>query len=84
MGVDSEPLAIEAAKDLFPDLRFELADVTRLPFEDDSQDKAVAADLVEHLDDETFAGMLGEVRRVLVPEGRSPSTRPTRSTSSSA
>ena len=66
VGVDSEPLAIEAAADLFPDLRFELADVTRLPFEDDSQDKAVAADLVEHLDDATFAAMLAEVKRVLV------------------
>ena len=69
VGVDSEPLAIEAATDLFPDLRFELADVTRLPFADASLDKAVAADLVEHLDDATFAGMLGEVRRVLVPGG---------------
>src|SRR4051812_13112868 len=35
VGVDSEPLAIEVATDLFPDLRFELADVTLLPFEDD-------------------------------------------------
>ena len=69
VGVDSEPLAIEAATGLFPDLRFELADVTRLPFEDDSLDKAVAADLVEHLDDATFAGMLGEVKRVLRPGG---------------
>jgi SAM-dependent methyltransferase len=69
VGVDSEPLAIEAATDLFPGLRFELADVTRLPFDDASLDKAVAADLVEHLDDATFAGMLTEVRRVLVPGG---------------
>jgi SAM-dependent methyltransferase len=69
VGVDSEPLAIEAANDLFPDLRFELADVTRLPFDDASLDKAVAADLVEHLDDATFAGMLAEVKRVLVPGG---------------
>lgn len=69
VGVDSGPLAIEAARGLFPDLRFEVADVTSLPFEDASLDKAVAADLVEHLDDATFAGMLGEVRRVLVPGG---------------
>jgi len=69
VGVDSEPLAIEAATDLFPDLRFELADVTRLPFDDASRDKAVAADLVEHLDDATFVGMLTEVKRVLVPGG---------------
>jgi SAM-dependent methyltransferase len=69
VGVDSEPLAVEAANDLFSELRFELADVTRLPFDDASLDKAVAADLVEHLDDETYTGMLGEVRRVLVPGG---------------
>lgn len=69
VGVDSEPLAMEVATDLFPDLRFELADVTRLPFEDASLDKAVAADLVEHLDDATFTAMLGEVKRVLAPGG---------------
>jgi SAM-dependent methyltransferase len=69
VGVDAEPLAIEAARGLFPRLRFEVADVAELPFPDASFDKAVAADLVEHLDDETFARMLAEVRRVLAPGG---------------
>jgi ubiquinone/menaquinone biosynthesis C-methylase UbiE len=46
-----------------------VADVRALPFEDASFDKAVAADLVEHLDDETLAGMLAETRRVLRPGG---------------
>ena len=68
-GVDSEPLAIEKARELFPDLSFAIADVAALPFADASFDKAVAADLVEHLDDETFAAMLQELRRVLVPGG---------------
>ena len=40
-----------------------------LPFPDGSFDKAVAADLVEHLDDEALAAMLAEARRVLVPGG---------------
>jgi SAM-dependent methyltransferase len=43
--------------------------VRSLPFEAGSFDKAVAADLVEHLDDETFRSMLRELRRVLVPGG---------------
>jgi SAM-dependent methyltransferase len=69
VGVDLEPLAIEKARELFPGLQFQLANVARLPFEDASFDKAVAADLVEHLDDETFRDMLRETRRVLRPGG---------------
>ena len=69
VGVDAEPLAIEKARELFPGLDFQLANVARLPFEDGSFDKAVAADLVEHLDDETFRAMLAETRRVLRPGG---------------
>jgi SAM-dependent methyltransferase len=69
VGVDAEPRAVEKARELFPELRFELADVAALPFEDASFDKAVAADLVEHVDDATFRGMLAEARRVLRPGG---------------
>jgi cyclopropane fatty-acyl-phospholipid synthase-like methyltransferase len=69
VGVDREELAIETARSLFPSLGFELADVRALPFADESFDKAVAADLVEHLVDEDFDAMLAEVRRVLVPGG---------------
>jgi len=69
VGVDAEPLAIEKARGLFPRLQFQLANVARLPFEDASFDKAVAADLVEHLDDATFGAMLREARRVLRPGG---------------
>ncbi len=69
VGVDSEPRAIERARGLHPELRFDVADVAALPYEDESFDKAVAADLVEHLDDATLAGMLSETRRVLKPGG---------------
>jgi SAM-dependent methyltransferase len=69
VGVDAEPLAVDKARELFPDLQFQLANVARLPFDEASFDKAVAADLVEHLDDENFAAMLREVRRVLRPGG---------------
>jgi len=69
VGVDAEPRAVETASQLFPGLRFELADVTALPFGDASFDKAVAADLVEHLTDADLARMLSELARVLVPGG---------------
>jgi SAM-dependent methyltransferase len=69
VGIDAEPLAVERAQGLFPGLRFQVADVRALPFPETSFDKAVAADLVEHLDDETFRAMLAETRRVLRPGG---------------
>jgi trans-aconitate 2-methyltransferase len=69
VGIDFEPLAIERARELFPGLRFEVADATQLPFADAGFDKAVAADFVEHIEDETFVAMCAELRRVLVPGG---------------
>jgi SAM-dependent methyltransferase len=68
-GIDSEPKAIEKARSLFPGLEFKLADVAELPEPDQSADNDLAADLVEHLDEATFLRMLGELRRVLVPNG---------------
>jgi SAM-dependent methyltransferase len=65
VGVDAEPRAIKKAQELFPALPFQLGNVARLPFENGVFDKAVAADLVEHLDDATFRAMLGEAHRVL-------------------
>ena len=69
VGIDGAERAIEAARITFPALRFEQADVSALPFKDSSFDKAIAADLVEHLDDSTFRRMLLEARRVLVEGG---------------
>jgi SAM-dependent methyltransferase len=69
VGVDSEQRAVEKARSLFPGLEFRQADVAALPFGEHSFDKAVAGDLVEHLDDSTFRAMLRELLRVLVPGG---------------
>jgi SAM-dependent methyltransferase len=69
VGVDPEPIAVEKARELFPGLEFRLANGASLPFDTGSFDKAVAADLVEHLDDETFRAMLREAHRVLRPGG---------------
>jgi SAM-dependent methyltransferase len=69
VGIDSEPLAIERARELFPELEFVVANAAQLSFEPDSFDKAVAADFVEHVDDATFRRVLTEVQRVLRPGG---------------
>ena len=69
VGVDSSELGVEQARRLFPGLRFEVADAGSLPFADASFDKALAADLTEHLDDDTFRAMLADCRRVLTPGG---------------
>jgi SAM-dependent methyltransferase len=69
VGIDAEPLAVEKARELFPGLRFEVADAADLTFPDASFDKAVAADFVEHVDDDTFLRMCAELRRVLTSAG---------------
>ncbi len=69
VGIDSETLAIERARSLFPELRFEQASVASLPFGPAAFDKAVAGDLVEHLDDTTVKAMLNELQRVLLTGG---------------
>jgi len=69
VGVDSSELGVEHARVRYPDLRFEVADVAALPFADETFDKVVAADLTEHLDDDTFRAMLAESFRVLAPGG---------------
>lgn len=69
VGVDSEALAISKAQSLFPELEFVQADVADLPFRTHTFNKAVAGDLVEHLDDSTFRAMLVELQRVLTPGG---------------
>jgi cyclopropane fatty-acyl-phospholipid synthase-like methyltransferase len=69
VGSDFSPAAIEKARELYPEIRFEQADCSDLPFEGDSFDKIVAADLTEHLDPPTLDGMFAESFRVLRPGG---------------
>ena len=69
VGVDLSEQGVARARERYPDLRFEVADAAVLPFDDASFDKVVAADVTEHLDDETLRGMLREAGRVLVPGG---------------
>jgi ubiquinone/menaquinone biosynthesis C-methylase UbiE len=69
VGVDLSAAGIARARERYPELRFAVADARSLPFEDGSFDKAVAADVTEHFDDETLRAALVECRRVLVPGG---------------
>jgi len=72
VGVDLSPLALEHAARLCTgrDCRFLAADVASIPeLATASMDKAVAGDLVEHLDDRTFESMLTEAHRILRPGG---------------
>jgi ubiquinone/menaquinone biosynthesis C-methylase UbiE len=69
VGVDLSEPGVARARERYPALRFEVADVTALPFPDGSFDKAVAADVTEHLDDAALRGMLAEAQRVLAPGG---------------
>jgi SAM-dependent methyltransferase len=68
-GADSSEGGIARARELFPGLEFVVADVADLPFADESFDKILAADLTEHLEDESLHGMFRESRRVLRPGG---------------
>ena len=68
-SMTQKPVAVDKARQLFPELRFEVADVADLPFPDARFNKAVAAHFVEHIDDDTFLRMCHELRRVLTPTG---------------
>jgi len=65
VGMDSAPTSIAIARELYPEITFELADCSDMPFPAASFDKVVAADLTEHLDDETLEGMFRDSFRVL-------------------
>ena len=69
VGVDLEPKLVAKARQLFPDIEFHVADAVDLPFPDGSFEKVVAADLTEHVLDDTLDAMFAEVHRVLAPGG---------------
>jgi ubiquinone/menaquinone biosynthesis C-methylase UbiE len=75
IGVDMMPAALQAAalvaaQEQVTDARFLRADVAALPVRSRSADLVLAADLTEHLDEETLQAMLREIRRVLKPAGQ--------------
>jgi 2-polyprenyl-3-methyl-5-hydroxy-6-metoxy-1,4-benzoquinol methylase len=74
IGLDMMPAALRAAtrvatEEQIGGARFALGDVAALPARGRSADVILAADLTEHLDDETFQALLRESRRALKPGG---------------
>ena len=73
IGVDVTPKCVEACRKRFsdrPQARFETNDGCSLPMVDDSSvDFAFSFDSLVHVEAEVLAGYLGELARVLRPEG---------------
>jgi len=65
-SVDDSPAAVDVLRARLPG-PVELADVTAMPFADESFDAAVLGEVLEHVPDD--AGALSEVARVLRPHG---------------
>ncbi len=70
VGIDTAAEAVEFARANYhlPNLRFEQASCTALPYADRSFDLVVAFEVIEHL--ENWREFLGEVRRVLAESGQ--------------
>ena len=68
-GVDLNPKYLEQAKEFKGDLRVELrvADATDLPFADDTFDRIIASEVLEHIPNDEKA--ISEIFRVLKPGG---------------
>ena len=71
-GVDYSAAAIELTQQTLADVGdadVRRADLTALPWPDDSFDRVLCGDVIEHLDPEQTAPTLSEFRRVLRPGG---------------
>ncbi len=68
VGTDFAPAMLDVARTKAPGIRFEVADTTDLPFENDSFDVATVGFGVRNLDD--LDGGLADLCRVLRPGGR--------------
>jgi len=66
IGIDISPFFAAEARQAVPLL---LGDLRRLPFADDTFDKAWSLDVLEHLSPEALRGMLAEANRILKPGG---------------
>jgi len=75
IGLDSSPTAIRIAQAICNDIsqgnaQFLLGEASRIPSTDDSFDKIICADFVEHIERCDYVRMLSECYRVLKPLGR--------------
>jgi SAM-dependent methyltransferase len=71
VGIDVSPRVVRAARARYPELEALVADVRRLPFEDRSFDAVISDSTLDHFRGrEEVAAALGELWRVLRPDGR--------------
>jgi SAM-dependent methyltransferase len=68
IDIDAEALAV--ARSAHPDLKFELFDGRRIPFDDDVFDLVVSWTVLQHVRSGLIEDVLAEILRVLVPNGR--------------
>ena len=68
-GVDFSSVAIEQCRERFNESEFTVASVCNMPFGDGTFDYNTAVHVLEHLDDESLAKAVAEIRRVLRPSG---------------
>ena len=71
-GVDIAKSQIDFANHAYPAAHrtFRTIEPGPLPFDDGSFDVVTLVELIEHLEDDALAALLGEARRVLAPGGR--------------
>lgn len=64
VGIDLNPLNIANARRRHPEAHFEVGDILELPYEDQSFDHVVAADIFEHLSPDAFTRAIDEAGRL--------------------
>lgn len=69
VGVDISPRMVEVASKRFPAISFQEADFSSLPFRDQYFAGIAAFYSLIHLNENELVTVLGELRRVLLPEG---------------
>jgi ubiquinone/menaquinone biosynthesis C-methylase UbiE len=70
LGIDYSPTYVAAAREKHPQYRFAVGDAVQLPVADHSFDGVVISGVLHHMSNETAEKVLGEVARVLNPDGR--------------
>ncbi len=70
LGVDISPGMIKVAKNIYPQLAFETADMLKLQYPDRSFGSAIAFYSIVHFDNDQLYTAFKEIRRVLKPGGQ--------------
>jgi ubiquinone/menaquinone biosynthesis C-methylase UbiE len=68
-GIDASPAMVEIARTAHPDVTFAVADMTALPFDDDSFDAVCSWYSIVHTPTDELRRVLVELRRVLSEDG---------------